>query len=265
MKVPASAAALFLLCGQVHANDCVVRVAYPDRDRAPYYLGNGAAVPALPGAGAELLRQAVRATGCMPELVRLPPARIKLALTNGSIDFALVDLRDGEAPYSALPTNAAGVPDTRRGMRLTAVVYVRTVDGLPASTNPRDYFRSRTLASNQASSLGDQLRAEGYKIDDGAADAYSNMDKLVMRRVDGFTIAVSNLDAADPVVAARYGANLIRLPLPLRTSTAWLSASTSYQHQHADQVENVWSWWGDNAARRLAELVKQYTVGRTGP
>lgn len=184
MKVLASAAALLILCGPALANDCVVRVAYPDRDRQPYYIGNGAAIPSSPGAGAEVLRQAVRATGCTPELVRLPPARIKLALSNGSIDFALVDLRDNETPYSALPLTPAGLPDTRRGMRLTAVVYVRAVDGLPATTNPRDYFRNRILASNQASSLGDQLRSDGYKIDDGAADASSNMEKLMFRRVE---------------------------------------------------------------------------------
>ena len=75
MKVLASAA-LLALCGQVCASDCVVRVAYPDRDRPPYYLGNGPAIPDAPGAGAELLRQAVHATGCTPALVRLPPAPV---------------------------------------------------------------------------------------------------------------------------------------------------------------------------------------------
>ena len=143
-------------------------------------------------------------------------------------------------------------------MRLTAVVYVRAADGLPASTAPRDYFRNRVLASNQSSSLGDQLRADGYKVDDGAADAFSNMDKLVLRRVDGFTIAVASPDAADAAVAARHGANLVRLPIPLRTSTAWLSASTAYHQQHGKQVEAVWAWWSDNSTHRLGELVRQY-------
>ena len=262
MKVLATAA-LLMLCGHVCASDCVVRVAYPDRDRPPYYIGNGPAIPAAPGAGAELLRQALRTTGCTPELVRLPPARIKLALTNGSIDFALVDLPDNETPYSALPLTAAGVPDARRGMRVTAVVYVRAADALPASTVPRDYFRNRILASNQSSSLGDPLRADGYKIDDGAADAFSNMDKLLLRRVDGFTIAVSRPDAADAAIAGRHGASLVRLPIPLRTSTVWLSASTAYHQQHGEQVEAVWTWWSENSARRLAELMRVY--GKAAP
>lgn len=257
MKVLATAA-LLMWCGHACASDCVVRVAYPDRDRPPYYIGNGPAIPAAPGAGAELLRQALQVTGCTPALVRLPPARIKLALTNGNIDFALVDLRDNETPYSALPRTAAGLLDTRRGMRLTAVVYVRAADGLPATTIPRDYFRSRILASNQSSSLGDQLRADGYKVDDGAADAFSNMDKLLLRRVDGFTIAVSNPDAADAAVSGRHGAKLVRLPIPLLTSTVWLSASNAYHQQHREQVETVWTWWSDNSTRRLAELVRVY-------
>ena len=176
---------------------------------------------------------------------------------------ALVDLRDNETPYSALPLTAAGVPDARRGMRVTAVVYVRAADALPASTVPRDYFRNRILASNQSSSLGDQLRADGYKIDDGAADAFSNMDKLLLRRVDGFTIAVSRTDAADAAIAGRQGANLVRLPIPLRTSTVWLSASTAYHQQHGEQVEAVWNWWSENSARRLAELMRVY--GKAAP
>lgn len=257
MRAMAFAATLLLFCGPAYARECVIRVAYPDRERPPYYFGNGAVVPEVAGAGVDLLREAVRSVDCTAQLVRLPTARIKLALISGAVDLAPVDLRDGEEPYSALPTKA-GRPDTRRGMRVTAVVYARAADGLPANTNPRNHFKNRTLATNQGSPLGEQLRDEGYKVDDGAPDAYSNMDKVVMGRADGFAISIANVDVMDATIAARHGDALVRLATPMRTSTLWLSASNAYFAGHGAQVESVWNWWGENAARKLVEFVKNY-------
>jgi len=257
MNVMAFAATLLLLCGQSPAHACVIRVAYPDRERPPYYFGNGAVVPEIAGAGADLLRLAVRSVGCTAELVRLPAARIRLALISGSVDLAPVDLRDGEAPYSALPSRA-GQLDARRGLRMTAVVYVRAGDGLSPTLDPHHYFKTHTLATNQGSPLGEQLRGEGLKVDDGALDAYSNMDKVAIKRTDGFAISIANIEALDAVVAARHGVALTRLTTPVRTSTLWLSASHAYFDGHAEQVEAVWNWWGENSTRKLAELVKNY-------
>ncbi|SEO43494.1 hypothetical protein SAMN05428959_1082 [Duganella sp. CF517] len=259
MNLTTLAAALLLLCGQSCASECVIRVAYPDRERPPYYFGNGAVVPEIAGAGADLLRLAVRSVGCTAELVRLPAARIRLALISGSVDLAPVDLRDGEEPYSALPMKA-GQLDARRGMRMTAVVYVRAGDGLPADLNTRDYFMTHTLVTNQGSPLGEQLRDEGFKVDGGAPDAYSNMDKVAIRRADGFAISIANIEALDAVIAARHGAALMRLAIPVRKSTLWLSASNAYFARNPERVEAVWQWWGENSTRRLAEFVKNYPV-----
>ena len=257
MNVMAFAACLLLICGQAFARECVIRVAYPDRERPPYYFGNGSVVPEPAGAGVDLLRLAVRSVGCTPEMIRLPNARIKLALINGSADLAPVDLRDGEQPYSALPMRA-GQLDARRGMRMTAVVYVRTADGLPPNIDPRNYFKGRTLVTNQGSPLGEQLRDEGFKVDDGSLDTYSNMDKVALRRADGFAFSIANIEAMDAAIAARYGTSLTRLATPVRTSTLWLSASNAYFQRHSDQMEALWTWWGENSTRKLVELLKNY-------
>ncbi|USX20877.1 hypothetical protein NHH82_01530 [Oxalobacteraceae bacterium OTU3REALA1] len=143
-------------------------------------------------------------------------------------------------------------------MRVTAVVYARAADGLPANTNPRNHFKNRTLATNQGSPLGEQLRDEDYKVDDGAPDAYSNMDKVVLGRADGFAISIANVGVMDAVIAARHGTALTRLATPMRTSTLWLSASKAYYARQGEQVEAMWNWWGENAPRKLAEFVKNY-------
>ncbi|MET0268366.1 MAG: hypothetical protein ABW202_22445 [Duganella sp.] len=260
MKKTGLVAILLLLCAQVHARECVMRVAYPDRERLPYYFGNGALVPEPGGAGVDLLRAAVRSVGCTAELVRLPTARLRFALISGNVDLAPVDLRDGEERYSALPLTASGAPDVRRGIRVAAVVYVRTADASAANPNPRAYFRNHTLAANQGSPLGEQLRDEGYGVDNGTADTFSNLDKVALRRVDGFAISIANANALDSSVEARYGDRLARLDTPIRASTLWLSASNSYYQRNREQMEQLWSWWGDNAGRKLTELVKGYAV-----
>jgi hypothetical protein len=251
-----------LLSGHVFARDCVMRVAYPDRERLPYYIGNGAAVPEPAGAGVDLLRAAVRSVGCSPQLVRMPTARLRFALIDGSVDLAPVDLRDGEDRYSALPMTAGGANDTRRGIRVAAVVYVRAADGIAATTNPRQYFKSRTLATNQGSPLGDQLRDEGFTVDSGTPDAFSNLDKLMIRRVDGFAMSLANAEALDSAVAARYGDRVVRLATPMRASTLWLSSSNAYYQGNREQVEQLWNWWGDNAARKLGDFIKVYLPPR---
>jgi hypothetical protein len=261
MKMLAFVATL-LLSSHLQARECVVRVAYPDRERLPYYFGNGAQVPEPAGAGVDLLRAAVQSTGCKAALVRLPTARLKIALINGSVDLAPVDLRDGEDRYSALPLTPDGAPDTSRGLRVTAVVYVRTADGASAGTNPRAYFKSRTLATNQGSPLGEQLRDEGYTVDSGTGDAFSNLDKVLLRRVDGFAMSIAQVDSLDSALTARYGNRLMRLSTPMRASTLWLSSSNAYYQANRGQVEQLWSWWGDNAGRKLGEFVRLYSPAR---
>jgi hypothetical protein len=202
---------------------------------------------------------AVNQIGCAAQLVRLPTARLKFALANGSIDMAPVDLRDGERPYSALPLDL-GVPDTRRGIRVLAVVYVRVIDGIPSETDPRLYFRNHKLAAIQGAPLGEQLRDEGYVVDSGAADAYGNFKKILLNRADGFVVSIANVDAMDSMVIANYGDQFLRLSKPIRASTVWLSASNNYYRQHVDRIEQLWNWWGSNAASKLSELVKNYAA-----
>ena len=54
-----------------------------DQNRPPYWLGEGEQVPEPPGAAVDLIRSAVMESGfnCPPTLVRLPVARLRVALS----------------------------------------------------------------------------------------------------------------------------------------------------------------------------------------
>lgn len=237
---------------------CTVKLGYTDRERAPYYLGNGSAIPERPGAAVDLMVAALASAGCRATLVRLPAARLRVALSDGSIDMAPVDLVPGAVPYSVLPLTAQGDPDTRRALRTSAVVFVRSADLLPGNTAPREYFRKHRLAVNQGASLADTLRDDGILVDSGSGDTFSNLDKVLLRRVDGFLFVTAIEQAMDGIVAARYGSALVRLKTPLRTSYIWISASYAFYHGHKQQSEAIWDWFGQHAGQRVSELLDAY-------
>ncbi|SDG95277.1 MULTISPECIES: ABC transporter substrate-binding protein [unclassified Duganella] len=254
---------LLLACtGARAAAPCMpVRIGYSDRERAPYYMGNGGDVPVKPGVLVELFREAFRSVGCQVELVRLPVARVRLALTSGVIDIAPADTpADDKAGY-LIATSVNGEPDHRRALRTMAYVFVRSSDRLSADTDPASYFKTHVLAVNQGTILAEYLKAAGLHVDDGSFSSWNNLDKLRLKRVDGFTLALMTPAALDPYVAKRYGKQVTRLDKPVRVSSMWLGANRHYYQRNREQVEAVWNWIGAHGAQQVDALSKKYAIG----
>lgn len=253
---------LLMACGvaQAAAPCTPVRIGYSDRERAPYYMGNGGDVPARPGVLVELMRDAFRSVGCPVELVRLPVARVRLALTSGAIDIAPSDTpADSNAGY-LIATTASGAPDHRRALRTMAYVFVRSADHLPVDTDPAHYFRTHALAVNQGTVLAEHLRAAGLQVDDGSFSSWNNLDKLQLKRVDGFTLALMTPAAFDPYITTRYGGQVTRLDKPVRVASMWLGANRGYYQRNRAQVEAVWNWIGAHGAQQVEALSKKYVL-----
>lgn len=235
-----------------------VRVGYSDRERAPYYMGNGGDVPDQPGVLVELMREAFRAVGCPVTFVRLPIARVRLALSSGTVDIAPADMPADSGAGYVIATAANGEPDQRRSLRTMAYVFVRAEDRLPADTDPVKYFKTHVLAANQGTVLAEHLKADGLKIDEGSFSSWNNLDKLRLKRVDGFTLALMTPGALDPYISARYGKELVRLDKPVRTSSMWLGANRDYYQRNREQVEAAWNWIGAHGVQQVEALTKKY-------
>lgn len=252
---------LFLACSGVQAAPCTaVRVGYADRERVPYYMGNGAEVPAKPGVLVELFRDAFRSVGCPVKLVRLPMARVRLALTSGAIDIAPAEMPVDQQTGYLIATTPSGEPDHRRALRTMAYVFVRSEDHLPADTDPARYFKTHTLAVNQGTNLALHLKATGLQVDDGSFSSWNNLDKLRLRRVDGFSMSLMTPSALDPYIVQRYGQQVTRLNKPLRVASMWLGANRNYYLRNREQVEAVWNWIGAHGAQQLEALSKTYAA-----
>jgi ABC-type amino acid transport substrate-binding protein len=235
-----------------------LRIAYPDQHYPPYWLGNGDHVAEPPGAGAELLRKFGASAGCAVALKRLPAARIQPALMEGQVDFAPQGVTSANQAAIAFPRDKAGQPDPERSLPQLVVVFVRAADGPGRDADPAPYFRDHVLATVLGSSYLARMRNDGLRVDSGATNVTSNLDKLRLHRVDGVAVSMISAGDMDGFVAARYGAALVRLAQPLYSDHVWLAANAGYYATHQAQVEGMWTWLAGPGKLQFARLLKKY-------
>src|SRR5450830_144144 len=226
MKLRAGISLMLLaaaLSSAVQAANCIpIRVGYLDQNRPPYWLGDGDKVPDPPGAAVDLIHDAVLGAGfgCTPIWVRLPAARIKVALAAGDIDLAPLGEMSFYPAEIAIPRDKAGNIDLNRALHNQVLVLVRARDKLPASTNPMQYFKDKTLGIPLGNSVIGRLREAGLTLDDGARDLDRNIEKLRLGRVDG--VVVSAVAPAHlKQTLDKYKGEIIQLPQPLLNIRLW--------------------------------------------
>lgn len=248
-----------LLASDFASSACTpIRLGYVNQHRPPYFLGASSIESRFPGATVDLLRDMAASAGCEVVSVRLPPLRLRQALLNGDIDATLMDAGHSDLDEVALPHTNSGKLDAERAVRMYTVVFVRADDKIPPHTDPRVYFATRRLGTNNGASLAVQLRAQGFTIDDGAHDSPRNLEKLARGRIDGYAATMVAPNRMDPFVTAKFGARLVRLDTPLRIHHFWLGFSKHYYERNRAQVDAMWDWMGAHGNARFVERVEQY-------
>ncbi len=241
------------------AAGCIpVRFGYVDQHRPPYYLGDGDKVPEPPGATVDLMRDAVAGAGfgCPPLLVRLPPARLRLALVAGDIDFTTLGEQPSYPPEIALPRDKHGDIDLHRALGNKLMVLVRARDKVPPQADPMEYFKGKTLGAAQGNAYAARLREAGLKVDDGARDLERNIEKLKLGRVDAVVVSTVKPGHVEAVLK-RYHGEIVQLQQPLVSMRIWLAFNQNYYVAHREQVEALWSWIDANRGR-LGYAAKKY-------
>jgi hypothetical protein len=251
--------AWFLGIPLVHAACIPVRFGYPDQHRPPYYMGDGPSVPDPAGATVDLMRDAIVAAGfgCPPQLVRLPPARLRLALTAGDIDFTALGEMAVYPPEIAVPRDKAGAVDTRRALGNELVVLVRARNQLPDGSSTMAWAKGKTLGAPQGSAFAKRLREQGLAVDDGARDIDRNIEKLKLGRLDGVIVAAVKPGHVEAIVK-RYRGDIVQLPQPLVSTRLWLAFNQGFYQAHREQVEALWTWI-DVHRSRLGYVMQKYS------
>jgi hypothetical protein len=220
-----------------------LRFGYVDQHRPPYYMGEGTAVPEPPGATVDLIRDAVLSSGfgCAPQLVRLPPARLRLALINGDIDLSALGEMEVYPPEIALPRDKNGQVDVNRAQHNKLMVLVRAKDKVPAATQPMAYFKGKVLGAVQGNAFSPKLREQGLTIDDGARDIERNIEKLKLHRIDGVIVGTVKAGHVEAMLK-RYHGEIVQLPQPLVDTKLWLAFNQNFYQAHREQSEALWAW-----------------------
>jgi ABC-type amino acid transport substrate-binding protein len=240
-------------------DSCIaLRIGYPDQHRPPYFMGEGEQVPEPPGASVDLMRDAVQAAGfgCPPTLVRLPAARLRVALANGDVDMTPLGEMTAYPPSIAVPRDKNGNVDNERAMHNTLIVLVRARDKLPPGIQPMEYFKGKVLGVSQGLASTARLREAGLTIDDGGRDLDRNIEKLRLGRVDG-VVASAVLPAHLKLTLERYKGAIVQLPQPLLSTRVWLAFNDTYYRAHRPQVEALWTWLDVNR-NRLGYTLEKY-------
>ncbi|WP_348696481.1 hypothetical protein [Duganella fentianensis] len=236
-----------------------IRIGYLDKERPPYWLGTGQEIPVKPGASVELVKRFAASAGCDTNLVRLPVMRIKQALASGELDFAPMDSSAKDTVGIVFPRDKGQQLDIARALPLNIVVFVRSTDQIPQTTDPTDYFQNRSLGITLGSSYKLRLQSLGLKVDSGAVDIARNLEKLRLKRIDGFAVSVTSPNDMDSYIAQKYKGAIVRLVQPILTDHIWLAASESYYLMHKSQVEKMWSWLGSSGTKEFSALLKEYS------
>jgi ABC-type amino acid transport substrate-binding protein len=257
-----AATVCFMLCWQQAWACAPVRVGVTDQHAPPYYMGSGATLAERPGASIELLRSILKSVGCPALFIRMPVARIRPALAEGSIDMAGINGHQSDLANAALPVDKQGLLDTRRSIEAYTMVMVRSADALAPDIDTAEYFKGRRLGMSHGISYVAALRASGILVDDGAINMERNINKLLLGRVDGYAMTMTSPTDFDAELRIRYHDKLMRLNRPIRVSNTWLAVSKAYYERYPERVDTMWEWIGVNARTHMREALKRYTTPR---
>lgn len=254
-------ALLILLMLAAGAQACTLRLGYTSQNAPPYYVGADTVAKA-PGAIVELLQEMAASRSCTVAPQRLPTARLLWALNTGQIDAVVMTTPPADMAQVVLPLDSRGKPDASRGLPQFTMIYVRAGDRELASQNSAAFLRGRRVGVTHGVSFAEELREAGMQVDDGAANARRNFDKLKLNRVDAVAVSLNTPADMDDMLAREYGGQLVRLERPFRTRSLWLMVNRTYYNAHKPAVEGMWTWLGDSGGKRLPALLKKYEAAR---
>lgn len=211
-----------------------LRFCYEDKQLLPYYAGNSAEIPALPGATIEHLRRATNATGITLKLVRMPWLRCLQQLEDNNVDALVAAYDKNRAHYTRYPTLPDGTADPSRAINQLGLCLAYRFDNNLAEkiSNQHAITVSRPLG----------YRAIPFPANTALVPAHSPeqaLELVVSGRVDATTVLcqLNGINAKEQ--------HIDRIPVlllypPLYQSDGYLMLSQGFYQQHKQYAERLW-------------------------
>jgi hypothetical protein len=183
---------------------------------------------------------------------------VRTALEANLIDAAPMAAEGHDSEQFAFPLDKTGKPDTSKAMRMHTFLFMRASDKVAVDADPQQLLSGKRIGVVHGAAITKPLRDLGYQVDDGAANANRNVEKLMLGRIDVFAISLVTPTDVDSLVTARFGKEIVRIDKPAQTMHMWLAFSKPYYVQNRERVEAMWRWVGSNGNARFGELLRKY-------
>jgi len=238
-----------------------IRFVYSDSENFPYAAGQGAAIPASPGAGIDLVKELAASYHCELTLSRLPTKRAHAYVMEGMQDATIISgLEPDIGEKLALPRNETHALDNARSVKVGIYVYVLKKDLQAADADTKTWLANRTVGVGVGSRYGELFRRMGSKVEQNDATLQSGLNKLLAGRID----AVASIGPKfDTYLAAHPEIPIERIEKPILQVRAFLAFSPEYYSAHRNLVESIWKTIATSGQKRFEELVRQYQASET--
>lgn len=229
---------LFLLPSLLYAEKHTLLICYEDTSNPPLYYSIEQAKKGLPGVTIELLQRVAEKNNLEIKFIQKPWKRCLRALQTNLVDGAFDLSYKPERESFAVYPYAKGVVDQQRYLHELAY-YLFTMQRSNVEWDGEKIHNLKgRIAGVAGYSIIDDLRADGYRVDEGR-NQLSNMQMLIRGRIEGvaqFATTTQNIIDANP----RFYRNVKQHAKPLRRKLYYLTFSKEFYARHTALAEKVW-------------------------
>lgn len=240
-----------------HACPQPLRIGFTDNATPPGLLGQGTQFADPPGWEVDAVRDALKRLGCTAELLRLPGRRLSVALSQGSIDFALLyGVTPERLQILRFPLDAQGRPDVAWAPVFGNLALFGRGGGADADWDGRRLVARWRVGVISGSVQETVARERGWSVQPVAA-----MDnELAMLHAGRFDLLLTTREALTP----EQRAGLVEWTPLVARMPYFMPASPDFAQRHPAWTRRFWNELC-RTVRRLEPDVRPVDCGSVPP
>lgn len=200
-------------------------------------MGNGNAIPAMPGIAVEIVNYAAKICEVAVEPGRYPGGRLLAQMQDDTLDAVLMLSFSPERLALATYPMAGDTADPAfQLVTLSYAFYVRKDSGVGWDGTALRGLE-QPIGANFGWSIVDDLKKLGLKVET-AQDTTNNFNKLLLGRIDAFAIQTSIGDAY--VERHNLAGKVTALEPPISSKPYYLVFSHAWHEAHPEQATCLW-------------------------
>jgi polar amino acid transport system substrate-binding protein len=215
----------------------LLRIGYSNQDSPFFIMGNGSAIPPMPGIAVEIAAAAARECNVAVDSARYPGGRLLAHLADNTIDAVLMLSFSPERLAIAVYPMAGDAADPAFQLAtLSYAFYVRKGSDVSWDGNAMSGLKE-PVGANFGWSIVDDLKKRGLAVET-AQETGNNFNKLLRGRIDAFAIQTSIGDAY--VERHKLAGKVAALEPPISSKPYYLVFSHGWHEAYPEAASCLW-------------------------